>query len=149
MPKTSTSAKKHTPTTRKTNTKNPLTAVALSAVVGTVLLLCSSVLFSFILKDTSCPESFFAPVALLCVLISGCGAGITAALCSGNPMPYSLISGILLLLMFLAISAAFDSAQVDSDNVFKGIVATVAVASSLVSGMLSTRKKGKKIKARR
>lgn len=124
----------------------PAAAIGLSVFAGAVMLLISSAIFSFILEKSSNPDSLIPVCSVAATLIAGAVCGAVSAKITERPLPWSIVSGIAMVLVYLIISLFFDPADTDSDMIFKTVILACVLLSSLVFGIITGKKS---VKAKR
>lgn len=123
--------------------KNPLQAVLIATVCGTAVLFLSVSLFAFILQKSPDPSLLSEPAAVITSVLSGGCAGIAASKLTGRPIPWSIVSGIAMLVIYFIISL-FMKAKEAPDTMFAVINSVGLMLSGLLFGVLVSKKKKKR-----
>lgn len=122
---------------------NPLYAILISTICGTAILFISIIVFSFILQKSPDPSLLTEVVAVISSVLSGGCAGIIASKLTRRPVPWSIISGIAMLIIYFIVSL-FVKANDAPDTVFSAVNSASVIVSGLLFGFLSSKNKKKR-----
>ncbi len=145
MPQTQQKASKAKPVKKQksNDNKNPLKIVLISAGVGIAVFFVCLAIFSYILTSFSDPDRYIPVLALAGIIISGGACGIVCKAIGCTSALYPAISGLVMIVIFLAISV-FAGTESESDTIYKTLIAAGAPVASVIMCNLSKSKKKKK-----
>lgn len=122
----------------------PLQIIVASLCIGIATMLTSSLALSFLMSKLPDPDILLMPCVLATSAICGISCGVCSATLSKKPMPYSLICGLFLVLIYLLISLIFDPADYNTDMVFKTANIAVLPLFSVFGGTVTSKKNKQK-----
>ena len=125
---------------KNANKKGLASAILISIISGVISLLGTALLSSFILNGLASPESLITVMSIVCGIVSGAVCGIFSARLTGSAFPWSIVCGILLLLIFFIISLFFE-ADTTPDPVYTVIYSAGIVMASFFAGIIASKKK--------
>ena len=125
---------------KNANKKGLASAILISIISGVISLLGTALLSSFILNGLTSPESLIAVMSIVCGIVSGAVCGIFSARLTGAAFPWSIVCGILLLLIFFIISLFFEADTIP-DPVYTVIYSAGIVMASFFAGIIASKKK--------
>ncbi len=145
MPKSNLKQKKPTPPAAKRKTvdtgKNPFAILLFAFAAGTAVLFLSILVLSFLLEKSPDPNALLPAAAIVCTLVTSAVSGSVAAKLSGKGSPWSVLSGLVLILFYLVLSLFFDQSDYENGMTLKSAVVIILPVASLIMGTLSSRKK--------
>ncbi|MBR5553585.1 MAG: TIGR04086 family membrane protein [Clostridia bacterium] len=128
---------------RRSAGKNPAVSVLFSAFAGIAAFFAAVFVLSFIIEKSPDPNALLPACAVISAALSACVAGTVAAKTAGKVAPWSILSGLLMLIVFLFISLFFDSADHENGMIFKSIVVAILPTMAYIAGTVTSKKKGK------
>lgn len=140
-------AKKPKHAQRKTNptNKNPVFSVLISLAAGTAAFFASAFLVTFLLEKSADPCAFLDAASVVCTVIAAGTAGAVASRLTGRPSPWSIVSGLGMILVYLVLSVIFNDTTADDNSmVFKTVTLALLVVIAFVSGKLFAKKRERK-----
>ncbi len=145
MPTSNSKQKKPTPPAAKRKTgeaaKNPVKILLFSFAAGTATLFLSVLVLSFLLEKSPDPNALLPVASIVCTLLTSAVSGSVAAKLSGKGSPWSVLSGLILILFYLVLSLFFDPADYENGMALKTAVVIILPVTALIAGTFSARKK--------
>jgi len=111
---------------------NVFQAIIPSVAIGVAVFFLTALVFSFILSKLSDPDSLMGISAILLSVICGMSCGITSCRLTKRPMPYSIVCGLIMVLIYLIISLFFTPGDFPQGMVFKTISVAALPLSSFI-----------------
>ncbi len=151
MPKSNSKQKRPTPPTPKQKpgekSKNPVTVLLYPVIAGTAVLLLSVFALSFLLEKSPDPNALLPAAAILCTVLAAAVSGSVSAKLSGKASPTSILSGLIMILVYLIMSLFFDAQDCENSMVLKSAIVILLPAMAFTAGIMAT--KNKKTKKKR
>lgn len=145
MPKSNSKQKKPTPPAPKQKpgekSKNPVTVILYPVITGTAVLLLSVLALSFLLEKSPDPNALLPVAAIICTLLAAAVSGSLSAKLSGKASPTSILSGLIMILVYLIISLFFDAQAFENGMVLKSAIVIILPAMAFVAGTVSAKNK--------
>ena len=147
MPKSNVKPKKplHTANTNpKSGRENPARILVSSTLFGIAVFFVCTIIAAFLLEKSPDP-SFLVPAgAMICTVISSAATGFLAVKLSHKALPYSVLSGLLMILFYLTASVFFDSGEFETTIGTKSVTVLLLPSVSLLSACLFNGRKSAK-----
>ncbi len=116
----------------KSEQVNIFQAIIPSVAIGVAVFFLMALVFSFILSKLSDPDSLMGISAILLSVFCGMSCGIASCKLTKRHMPYSIVCGLIMVLIYLIISLFFTPSDFPQGMIFK----TISVAALPLSSML-------------
>lgn len=126
----------------KSEQVNIVEAIIPSVAIGVAVFFLTALVFSFILSKLSDPDSFMGISAILLNIFCGMSCGIASCKITKKPMPYSIVCGLIMILIYLIMSLFFTPSDFPDGMIFKTISVAVLPLSSML-GAFAVRNKQK------
>jgi putative membrane protein (TIGR04086 family) len=117
-----------------------------SVAIGILSFFAASLILAFALSKMPDPDSLILPSAVIMSILSGLSGGFCSSKMSGRPMPYSLVCGLFMVLVYLVISLFFSPYDFDNGMIFKTATILSLPISSVAGGFLADKKHKKNSK---
>lgn len=131
---------------KKDSRKNPAVILGISFIFAVAVFFASVFFVSFLLEKSPDPNALVAAGSILCTVISCAVGGAVAAKLSGKVLPFSVLSGLLMVVFYLCVSVFFDSAEFEKSLASKTATIIILLVVSFLSGCFFVRKKSRKSK---
>lgn len=148
MSRSNTKQKRPSPPSLKSkhsaNRKNPTQALIISFLAGAAVFFVSVLILSFLLEKSPDPNALIPAAAIICTILAAAVSGSAAAKLLGKATPWSILSGLIMILFYLIMSLFFDNSA-ESGIVLKSAIVVILPLMALVAGVFAGRNKpGKK-----
>ncbi len=137
-------AKKPKHAQRKPNStnKNPIFALLISLVAGTAAFFASAFFITFLLEKSADPCSLLDAASIVCTVMAAGTAGAVSSRLTRRPAPWSIVSGLGMILVYLVLSVIFNDTKAgDNSMVFKTVTVALLPVIAFVSGKLFAKKR--------
>ena len=127
----------------KKGTKNGGKILCFAIISAVFTLFLSAFLMAFLLEKSPDPTFFIPFAAMFCTAFASAVSGVVAARLSGAVAPFSVLSGLCMILIYLAVSLFFESEDTGAGVAFK--TATVLIlpcVSFFAACLFGNRSKG-------
>ncbi len=132
--------KKVSPKKDSATAAKPLQIIAASLCIGIASMLTASLALSFIMSKVPDPDILLMPCVLASSAVCGISCGVCSAMLSKKQMPYSLICGLIMVLVYLLISLIFDPADYSTDMIFKTANIAILPLCAVLGGTIAAKK---------